>query len=542
VYVPGSLDTLLPDQRGIPIRRAAPAETTPGWARRTDHVDSAIMSETGAPPVSKLTRTIVFLGVVLATWLSSLCFYDAEKMRDAARDRQAALSGATPFQWSFSNRHDIDGGHGVRRFAWDGETVTARGDGLYFYLNMQGRAVDARRYSTIRIRMHSEQAGHLRLYHHQLDDDFIHAARPVPVRVGWQTLVLDLGGTDWFMKDLLHPDTPDSPSSWGGADGVVTALRLDPVASGGFVVDHVELPPGPGASYAPAIVTFENLDDEIFTQMRSDGNHDRILARDSWLRTPESSAWQRRQIAREFPAAIVFPRPPSPAGLEAGFPDEAPPPGLWVALVAALASILGRRAGSSWTPAAEVLALVLLIEAGVYWYPELAPTLRAAAIGLLALVLWWLKPTRPLSGVTGSPRAWLLLAPLVIIPLGLLLYFGGQDMDPARLIRMLMVYYPWALFQQYLVAMIVFRRLQLLHPGVAVMLAAAVFAVLHLPNFGLMIATFLLGNLWLWIFRRHGNLLAIATSHAVLALCADELLPSFLLLSRNVGVAYLANL
>jgi membrane protease YdiL (CAAX protease family) len=135
-----------------------------------------------------------------------------------------------------------------------------------------------------------------------------------------------------------------------------------------------------------------------------------------------------------------------------------------------------------------------------------------------------------------------MLAPLMIVPLGLLFLVEGQDLDTARLARILGVYFPWALLQQYLVASLVFRRLQLLHAGTAGLLAAAVFAFLHLPNFGLMIATFLLGNLWLYIFRRHGNLLAIAVSHAVLAVCAEELLPAYLLVSKNVGVAYLANL
>ena len=46
------------------------------------------------------------------------------------------------------------------------------------------------------------------------------------------------------------------------------------------------------------------------------------------------------------------------------------------------------------------------------------------------------------------------------------------------------------------------------------LLAAAIFATLHLPNPFLVIVTFTGGLAWCWIYSRHPNIAPLAVSHA----------------------------
>lgn len=83
----------------------------------------------------------------------------------------------------------------------------------------------------------------------------------------------------------------------------------------------------------------------------------------------------------------------------------------------------------------------------------------------------------------------------------------------------LAIYLPWALIQQYGLQNFLFRRFQTMipHSGLALVGAAFLFALFHLPNLPLVAATLLGGALWCWSFRRVPNLLAVSLSHALLA-------------------------
>lgn len=98
----------------------------------------------------------------------------------------------------------------------------------------------------------------------------------------------------------------------------------------------------------------------------------------------------------------------------------------------------------------------------------------------------------------------------------------------------------WALAQQYVMQGFVNRRAQLvLGPGPgSVLLVAAVFGVLHLPNLPLSAATFLGGVLWAAAYQRVPNLLAPALSHATISLLLAFSLPPAWLNSLRVGFKY----
>jgi membrane protease YdiL (CAAX protease family) len=98
----------------------------------------------------------------------------------------------------------------------------------------------------------------------------------------------------------------------------------------------------------------------------------------------------------------------------------------------------------------------------------------------------------------------------------------------------------WALIQQYVLQGFVYRRLRSMLPEqgktrLAIVGAAAIFALAHAPNLTLMILTFAGAILWSWVYQRAPNLFALALSHAAISLMLMMSLPPWLLESMSVG-------
>jgi len=99
---------------------------------------------------------------------------------------------------------------------------------------------------------------------------------------------------------------------------------------------------------------------------------------------------------------------------------------------------------------------------------------------------------------------------------------------------------PWGLGQQFALQTVFLRESRTaLGRTAGICLAAALFAVLHLPNPFLSAMTFAGALAWCWIYDRYPNLLPLGLSHALLTLailCAfDEAMTGHL----RVGAAYL---
>lgn len=99
----------------------------------------------------------------------------------------------------------------------------------------------------------------------------------------------------------------------------------------------------------------------------------------------------------------------------------------------------------------------------------------------------------------------------------------------------------WALVQQYALQGFINRRAQILWSKGwrSVLLVACAFALLHLPNPWLTLATFAGGLLWAFVYQRAPNLFALAISHALLSLLLVWALPASVLNSLRVGFRYL---
>ena len=153
------------------------------------------------------------------------------------------------------------------------------------------------------------------------------------------------------------------------------------------------------------------------------------------------------------------------------------------------------------------------------------PSWRGAARAVpvvLVLVLALLKAGR--TGDWGFRREALrgglvLAAWTTAIAVAIVLVAGEAlgTLHPRRAVgRSLALLTVWGGSQQFVLQTVVLREARERMPrSAAIILAAGMFGVVHLPNPFLALLTFGAGLLWCWIYSRHPNIIPLAISHAV---------------------------
>lgn len=125
---------------------------------------------------------------------------------------------------------------------------------------------------------------------------------------------------------------------------------------------------------------------------------------------------------------------------------------------------------------------------------------------------------------------------LLLIGLG----FGTLHLNRKFFIQVLTIPI-WALFQQYATQSFINRRLQKIYgPGqVSIVITAAIFAGIHLPNPALVLATGVAGYFWARAFQKSPSIYAIALSHGLLSALFVNVMPKWILPNMVVGYNYL---
>lgn len=98
----------------------------------------------------------------------------------------------------------------------------------------------------------------------------------------------------------------------------------------------------------------------------------------------------------------------------------------------------------------------------------------------------------------------------------------------------------WGLTQQYVLQAFFNRRAQMVWGRgiVSVLVVAFIFAVIHLPNWWLAVATFAGGIIWAAVYQRAPNLPALGLSHGVMTWVLISTVPQSALQSLRVGFKY----
>jgi membrane protease YdiL (CAAX protease family) len=98
----------------------------------------------------------------------------------------------------------------------------------------------------------------------------------------------------------------------------------------------------------------------------------------------------------------------------------------------------------------------------------------------------------------------------------------------------------WGLVQQYVLQAFFNRRAQMVWGSgwVSISIVAFIFALIHLPNWWLAVATFVGGVVWAAVYQRAPNLLALGLSHGLMTWVLISCVPQSALQSLRVGFKY----
>lgn len=503
--------------------------------------------------------------------------------QQARRDLYEAQANS-PRAWDFRGRslvastvHDLDN---VQER--DGELVfTTAGEDPYFALALQHEGIPAR-YHRMVLTVDSSEPLPLQLFFTaEHGHAWIYASPPVSLRAGQQQLELDLAAIAWTAVPQ-HADAATLPASpaWGGANGVVTLLRLDPGSKPGVRLRISQLSlaaPQPLASGGAPLLFDGSAQQREQVLAAAAGRQQRgelavVAAVDGFVGERAGSSFFRdlKDIA---PDAVLFP---------GRLPDSIlPGDRLQVQPAATVQWPL-----ASWRPVVRGVAVAtVLLLLFLLWHHRaekqlLRTTVELELCGVLSLLycmwwlachdgLWWLLLTAPAfvlacrQLVAQQPgllqekfglhkpdrRAWAEtgIFSLLLLAGWLCTFAVSERTQPVAIVAVLfsLVAYPlWALLQQFLMGPMLAATVSRLagdrpeYRALCAVLVALVFALLHYPNTALMLLTLLSGTAWAWLYLRHRNIIPLALSHGVLGTLYFQLSPDLLPVDGNVGPAY----
>jgi membrane protease YdiL (CAAX protease family) len=154
----------------------------------------------------------------------------------------------------------------------------------------------------------------------------------------------------------------------------------------------------------------------------------------------------------------------------------------------------------------------------------------------LASGVWGLSVTA-LAPAARAAAVFTVLAVLVVLGAGVAL---GTLHDRGSLIRDLVALVPWGGAQQWVLQTVVLREVRRhAPPRISIGIAAALFALVHVPNPFLMLMTFAGALGWCGIFTRYPNILPLALSHAIGTLALLYAFDNDLSGRLRIGQAYL---
>lgn len=181
----------------------------------------------------------------------------------------------------------------------------------------------------------------------------------------------------------------------------------------------------------------------------------------------------------------------------------------------------------------------------ILWLPTHEQLIFApiALLGPLALVLLRRPTLDQLGlGLRGFiPSFWILPAAVALTVVSVLVAQRLGTFHPLYRAGFSHVwgYVLWTMYQQFLVQDYFMPRLNsFLSSDAAIAIAASLFAVAHLPNVTLAIATLVWGAVSCLLFRRYRNLYMLGLAQGILGLCFAVCVPDVLIHHMRVGLGY----
>ncbi len=220
----------------------------------------------------------------------------------------------------------------------------------------------------------------------------------------------------------------------------------------------------------------------------------------------------------------------------------------------AVGDVIGNRALAGWEIASVVSSIFIaewLASVAVDW-------MRIAVVVPIGLAFVLSSSSHRLRGETLRDlgfrldnflrAAGLLTLPMIVTAIVCLAigWWTGERIDFLRwhisrpLAVQLILGFAWGFVQQYMLQSLVNRRAQIIwgRGWLSVLVVAAIFAGLHLPNPALTVATFVGGVIWAAVYQRAPNIFALAISHSLMTWIVVSTVPASALHHLRIGLKY----
>ncbi|PYS64661.1 MAG: hypothetical protein DMF74_06305 [Acidobacteria bacterium] len=220
----------------------------------------------------------------------------------------------------------------------------------------------------------------------------------------------------------------------------------------------------------------------------------------------------------------------------------------------AVGDVIGNRALAGWEIASVVSSIFIaewLASVAVDW-------MRIAVVVPIGLAFVLSISSHHLRGETLRDlgfrldnflrAAGLLTLPMIVTAIVCLAigWWTGERIDFLRwhisrpLAVQLILGFAWGFVQQYMLQSLVNRRAQIVwgRGWLSVLVVAAIFAGLHLPNPALTVATFVGGVIWAAVYQRAPNIFALAISHSLMTWIVVSTVPASALHHLRIGLKY----
>ena len=220
----------------------------------------------------------------------------------------------------------------------------------------------------------------------------------------------------------------------------------------------------------------------------------------------------------------------------------------------AVGGVIGNRALAGWEIASVVSSIFIaewLASVAVDW-------MRIAVVVPIGLAFVLSISSHRLRGETLRDlgfrldnflrAAGLLMLPMIVTAIVCLAigWWTGERIDFLRwhisrpLAVQLILGFAWGFVQQYMLQSLVNRRAQIIwgRGWLSVLVVAAIFAGLHLPNPALTVATFVGGVIWAAVYQRAPNIFALAISHSLMTWIVVSTVPASALHHLRIGLKY----
>jgi len=220
----------------------------------------------------------------------------------------------------------------------------------------------------------------------------------------------------------------------------------------------------------------------------------------------------------------------------------------------AVGDVIGNRALAGWEIASVVSSIFIaewLASVAVDW-------MRIAVVVPIGLAFVLSISSHRLRGETLRDlgfrldnflrAAGLLTLPMIVTAIVCLAigWWTGERIDFLRwhvsrpLAAQLILGFAWGFVQQYMLQSLVNRRAQIIwgRGWLSVLVVAAIFAGLHLPNPALTVATFVGGVIWAAVYQRAPNIFALAISHSLMTWIVVSSVPASALHHLRIGLKY----